>query len=100
MFRSMGGDRSKTRRPHARGIAGEELPMSKQAGRVLVSQPVANANVREALTSLHERDLLAEFCTTVAWARDSVWNRFLPDAIVRQFHRRMYPIPKKLIHST
>ncbi len=67
---------------------------------VLLSHPVGNANSRHALRSLHERNMLAAFYTTVAWDENSVWNRLLPAKVSRELTRRAFPgIPKELIHT-
>jgi len=58
--------------------------------RVLISHPTGNQNVRNALASLAERAMLAEFWTTIAWDAHSVWNRLLPQAIQTQLARRTY----------
>jgi glycosyltransferase involved in cell wall biosynthesis len=68
---------------------------------VLLSHPTGNANSRQALLALHERNMLAGFYTTVAWDGESAWNRLLPPKIGRELNRRAYPeIPKRLIHTS
>jgi glycosyltransferase involved in cell wall biosynthesis len=58
--------------------------------RVLLSHPTGNQNVRNALASLAEGEMLAEFWTTIAWDAQSRWNRLLPTAIQMQLARRTY----------
>lgn len=58
---------------------------------VLMSHPTGNENVRNALRSLVERDMLAEFWTTIAWNADSRWNRLLPAGVRAQLARRAFP---------
>lgn len=57
---------------------------------VLISHPTGNQNLRNALRSLNESEMLAEFWTTVAWDRESGWNRFLPAGLRAQLARRSY----------
>lgn len=57
---------------------------------VLMSHPTGNQNVRNALRSLCENGMLAEFWTTLSWDQDSAWNRLLPSALRTQFERRSY----------
>jgi glycosyltransferase involved in cell wall biosynthesis len=66
---------------------------------VLISHPTGNQNLRNALLSLVENGMLAEFWTTVAWDRESVWNRLLPSGLRSQLARRSFPdTPKDRIH--
>jgi len=58
---------------------------------VLISHPTGNQNVRSALRSLVEHDMLAEFWTTVAWNPVSRWNRLLPSRLQSQLGRRAFP---------
>ena len=63
---------------------------------VLLSHPTGNQNVRNALRSLVENDMLAEFWTTVAWNPQSRWNRLLPSGVRAQLSRRAYEyVPTK-----
>ncbi|MGB6692962.1 MAG: hypothetical protein WBE56_02190, partial [Terracidiphilus sp.] len=66
---------------------------------VLISHPTGNQNLRNALRSLAENEMLAEFWTTIAWDCESRWNRFLPAGLRTQFARRAYAdAPKERIH--
>lgn len=58
---------------------------------VLLSHPTGNQNVRNALRSLDENKMLAEFWTTIAWDQDSRWNRLLPSSLRTQLARRAFP---------
>jgi glycosyltransferase involved in cell wall biosynthesis len=58
--------------------------------RVLISHPTGNQNVRNALASLAEREMLAEFWTTVAWDMQSHWNRLLPAGMRALLERRTF----------
>ena len=70
------------------------------SGKLLLSHPTGNANVRQALLAFYERELLAGFYTTMAWDGDSAWNRLLPAGVSRELMRRAYPgIPAPLIHA-
>jgi glycosyltransferase involved in cell wall biosynthesis len=67
---------------------------------VILSHPTGNANSRQALLALYERNLLAGFYTTVAWDGSSPWNKLLPAPVSRELNRRAYPgIPRELIHA-
>ena len=59
--------------------------------RILLSHPTGNQNVRNAVASLAEREMLAEFWTTVAWNAQSRWNRLLPSVMRTLLERRAYP---------
>ncbi|MGH9563720.1 MAG: hypothetical protein ACRD3S_19880, partial [Terracidiphilus sp.] len=58
--------------------------------RILISHPTGNQNVRNAVTSLAEQQMLAEFWTTVAWNAESAWNSLLPSRIRTLLERRSY----------
>ncbi len=58
--------------------------------RVLLSHPTGNQNVRNAVRSLAEAGMLAEFWTTVVWNPQSAWNRLLPSRIETLLERRAY----------
>lgn len=58
---------------------------------VLLSHPTGNENVRNALQSLAENGMLAEFWTTIAWDTDSRWEKLLPAGLRAQFARRSFP---------
>jgi len=65
---------------------------------VLISHPTGNQNLRNALRSLVENKMLSEFWTTIAWDRESPWNRFLPAGLRTQLTRRSYAdTPKEQI---
>jgi len=67
---------------------------------LILSHPTGNANSRQALLALYERNLLDGFYTTVAWNGNSMWNKMLPAGVSRELNRRTYPdIPERLIHS-
>jgi len=67
---------------------------------VLMSHPTGNQYVRNALRSLVERDMLAEFWTTITWDCESSLNRLLPSRLQRQFDRRCYEnVPKAKLKS-
>ncbi|MGB7602981.1 MAG: glycosyltransferase family 4 protein [Candidatus Sulfotelmatobacter sp.] len=57
---------------------------------ILISHPTGNQNVRNAVASLAEREMLAEFWTTVAWNAESVWNHLLPSRLQTLLERRSY----------
>jgi glycosyltransferase involved in cell wall biosynthesis len=55
-----------------------------------MSHPTGNQNVRNALRSLVEHDMLAEFWTTIAWNPQSRWNKLLPSRLRDQLARRSF----------
>ena len=57
---------------------------------VLLSHPTGNQNVRNALRSLTENRMLAEFWTTIAWNPGPRWNRVLPSGLRMQLARRAF----------
>lgn len=57
---------------------------------ILISHPTGNQNLRNALRSLAENEMLAEFWTTIAWDNKSPWNRMLPSGLRAQLARRSY----------
>jgi glycosyltransferase involved in cell wall biosynthesis len=64
-----------------------------------MSHPTGNQNVRNALQSLAEHKMLAEFWTSIAWSADSAWNRLLPAALRSQLMRRVFQgVPPARIH--
>lgn len=58
---------------------------------VLLSHPTGNQNVRNALRSLSENEMLAEFWTTLALNPDSKWNGLLPAGLRGQLEKRAFP---------
>lgn len=65
---------------------------------VLLSHPTGNQNVRNALRALAEREMLAEFWTTLAWNPESRWNGLLPSGLRSQLEKRAYPeAPKERV---
>ncbi len=67
---------------------------------ILMSHPTGNQNVRNALRSLVEHDMLAEFWTTIAWNPESSWNRVLPSRLRDRLARRAFPdVPRELVKS-
>ena len=57
---------------------------------VLLSHPTGNQNVRNALRSLTENRMLAEFWTTIAWNPGPPWNQALPSGLRMQLARRAF----------
>ena len=55
-----------------------------------ISHPTGNQNVRNALRSLVEHEMLAEFWTTIAWNPESRWNRVVPSSLRGQLVRRAF----------
>ncbi len=67
---------------------------------VLLSHPTGNQNLRNALESLTENEMLAEFWTTIAWDRESPWNSLLPAGLRSQLARRSYSgAPKNRVRT-
>lgn len=67
------------------------VAVSEAKPAILLSHPTGNQNVRNAVRSLVEHDMLAEFWTTIAWNPESRWNRFLPTSVRDQLARRSFP---------
>jgi starch synthase len=67
---------------------------------VLLSRTTSNQNTRNALRSLVEHEMLAEFWTTVAWNPKSGWNRLLPrSAQARLARRSVFEAPAARVRS-
>lgn len=67
---------------------------------VLLSRTTVNQNSRNALRSLVEHEMLAEFWTTFVWDPKSIWNSLLPYSLRRQLSRRAIPeAPPELVRS-
>ena len=84
-----------------RGAENRAVTMTPSTGRpaVLMSHPTGNQNVRNALQSLAEHQMLAEFWTAIAWNPESHWNRALPSALRNQLMRRVFQgVPRERIH--
>lgn len=66
------------------------MDRDRNAGKpsVLLSRTTANQNTRNALRSLVEQEMLAEFWTTFAFDAKSFWNSILPAGIRTQLARR------------
>lgn len=58
---------------------------------ILLSHPTGNQNVRNALRSFVENEMLAEFWTTFAWNPESRWGAMLPAGLRSQLEKRAYP---------
>lgn len=78
-------------------IASEESPVNQKGMNpdgmrrkpsVLLSRTTVNQNTRNALRSLVEHEMLAEFWTTFTSNPDSLWNSFLPNGLRKQLARR------------
>jgi len=61
---------------------------SAKAPAVLLSRTTVNQNTRNALRSLVEQEMLAEFWTTFVWDPESMWNRLIPRGWQAQLARR------------
>ena len=67
---------------------------------VLLSHPTGNQNVRNALLSLAENRMLAEFWTTIAWNPAQRWNQVLPSGLRMQLARRAFAeAPRERVKS-
>jgi len=75
-------------------LNGEESPAAATgAGKlnVLLSHPTGNQNVRNALQSFAEHDMLAEFWTAIAWNPASRWSGVVPARLRSQLEKRAFP---------
>jgi len=76
-----------------------EEKQGKGVPSVLLAHPMGNQNVRNALKSLVEQEMLAEFWTTIAWDRHVWWRRMLPSSLRVQLERRAFDAPKGRLKS-
>lgn len=74
--------------PEAHVQPSEETKTQKPS--ILISHPTGNQNVRNAVQSLAERDMLAEFWTTLAWHPGSRLSKLLPQYLKARLARRAY----------
>jgi alpha-maltose-1-phosphate synthase len=58
---------------------------------ILLSHPIGNEFVREALAAFDDAGMLAEFWTTITWNPKSAINRVLPQSLSDLFSRRSFP---------
>src|ERR1700730_1044663 len=58
---------------------------------ILLSHPIGNEFVREALAAFDSADMLTEFWTAISWNPKSPVNRALPRSICELFGRRSFP---------
>jgi hypothetical protein len=58
---------------------------------IFVSHPAANANVRNLLEALHERELLGKFFTTIAFVESGPLRFLLRFGGFRDLRRRLFP---------
>lgn len=73
---------------------------SRSKPTVLLSRTTVNQNSRNALRSLVEHEMLAEFWTTFVWDPKSIWNLPLPKGVRRQLERRaISEAPPGLVRS-
>ena len=65
---------------------------------IVLSHPTGNQNVRNALRSFAENEMLAEFWTTLAWNPESRWSAMLPAGLRSQLEKRSFPeAPKERV---
>ena len=57
---------------------------------LILSHPIGNANVRQAVRALNDVGLLSEFWTSLSWRPENPLARMLPGSIVRQLSRRTF----------
>jgi glycosyltransferase involved in cell wall biosynthesis len=82
------------------GPPGSAIAIGKSSPSILMSHPTGNQYVRNALRSLVEQNMLAEFWTAIAWNPESAWNRFLPAGVRSQLSRRAFvDAPKGKVRS-
>jgi alpha-maltose-1-phosphate synthase len=58
---------------------------------ILLSHPIGNEFVREALVAFESAGMLAEFWTAISWNPKSAINRALPRSVRELFARRSFP---------
>ena len=57
---------------------------------LILSHPIGNANVRQAVRALNEVGLLAEFWTSLAWHPEHPLAKMLPRSLSRELRRRTF----------
>jgi len=68
-------------------------------GKVFLSHPTGNRNVRAVMSAFANAKILAVFYTTIALNPDSFLSRLLPGKVRKQVLRRSYPIAFNLIRT-
>jgi alpha-maltose-1-phosphate synthase len=58
---------------------------------ILLSHPIGNEFIREALTAFDSAGMLSEFWTAISWNPKSAVNRALPRSLRELFGRRSFP---------
>lgn len=71
-------------------VKDENVTPPQSGPAVLLSHPTGNQNVRNALQSLVEHQMLAEFWTAIACRPQSSWFRLLPAGVRDQLARRTF----------
>src|SRR5438105_3245461 len=57
---------------------------------LILSHPIGNANVRQAVRALNDVGLLSEFWTSLSWRPEHPLARILPSSVSRQLSRRAF----------
>jgi alpha-maltose-1-phosphate synthase len=57
---------------------------------LILSHPIGNANVRQAVRALNDIGLLSEFWTSLSWRPEHPLARILPHSVRRQLSRRTF----------
>ena len=57
---------------------------------LILSHPIGNANVRQAVRALNDIGLLSEFWTSLSWRSEHPLARILPRSVSRQLSRRTF----------
>jgi alpha-maltose-1-phosphate synthase len=57
---------------------------------LILSHPVGNANVRQAVRALNEVGLLSEFWTSISWRPEHPLDKVLPRSVSRELKRRTF----------
>jgi alpha-maltose-1-phosphate synthase len=57
---------------------------------LILSHPIGNANVRQAVRALNDVGLLSEFWTSLSWRPEHPLARMLPESVNRQLSRRTF----------
>ncbi|RZJ87317.1 MAG: glycosyltransferase [Chryseobacterium sp.] len=68
-------------------------------GKIFLSHPTGNRNVRAVMTALAKNNRLAAFYTTIALNASGVFASLLPDNLRKHLLRRSYPISFSLIRT-
>src|SRR5260221_2055104 len=68
--------------------------------KIVLSHPIGNQNVRNALLALYQEDSLLRFYTAVGWSQDNLLTKLAPPGLGKKLSRLSYAIPAKLMRNS